>query len=140
MIDPIFMRVWDQLISRPGGPFNFRFVLQPAVAILLAIRDGLKDSREGKPPFLLLFFLDPAQRMRLIKDGWKSFGRLFLVAVALDCIYQSVVLHWIHPLQAIVVAAFLAIIPYVLARGPVNRIASTRKAHHRPLAAKAHRS
>lgn len=140
MIDPFFMRWWDQLISRPAGPFKFRFVLQPAVAILLAVRDGLKDSREGNPPFLLLFCLEPAQRMKLIKDGWKSFGRLFLVAVVLDCIYQSVVLQWIHPLQALVVAVFLAIIPYVLARGPVNRIASIRKAHHRPLAAKAHRS
>jgi len=54
--------------------------------------------------------------------------------VALDCIYQIIILHWIHPLEAIVVAFLLAIIPYLLVRGPVNRIAAFRKAHDRPSA------
>ena len=139
MIDPVFTRVWDQLMSRPAGPLKFRFVLQPAVAIFLAVRCGLKDSREDKPPFFAAFFSEPAQRMQLMHDGWKSIGRLFLLAVALDCIYQIIVLHWIYPFETLVVATVLAIFPYVLVRGPVNRIASSRKTHNRPLAAKAHR-
>jgi len=139
MIDPVFSRVWEQLMSRPAGPLKFRFVLQPAVAIFLAVRNGLKDSREGKPPFFWAFFLEPAQRSELLHDGWKSIGRLFLLALALDCIYQIIVLHWVYPFEALVVAIFLAIIPYVLVRGPVDRIANIRKAHDRPLAVKAHR-
>jgi hypothetical protein len=139
MIDPVFSRVWEQLMSRPAGPLKFRFVLQPAVAIFLAVRNGLKDSREGKPPFFWAFFLEPAQRTELLHDGWKSIGRLFLLALALDCIYQIIVLHWVYPFEALVVAIVLAIIPYVLVRGPVDRIANIRKAHGRPLAVKAHR-
>lgn len=139
MIDPVFTHLWDQLLSRPAGPFKFRFVLQPAVAVFLAVRKGLKDSREDKPPFLSAFFSHPAQRMELMRDGWRSIGRLFVFAVVLDCIYQIVELHWIYPFEALVVATVLAIIPYVLVRGPVRRIASIRKAHDRPLVAKAHR-
>ena len=139
MIDPVFSRVWDQLISRSDGPLKFRFILQPAVAIFLAVRSGLKDSREGKPAFLWTLFSESAQRRELLHDGWKSIGRLFLLALALDCIYQIFVLHWIYPFETLVVATFLAIIPYVLVRGPVNRIADIRKAHDRPLPAKVHR-
>ena len=126
-------------MSRPAGPLKFRFVLQPAMAIFFAVRMGLKDSREDKPPFLSAFFSHPAHRMELMHDCWRSIGRLFLFAVVLDCIYQIVELHWIYPFEALVVATVLAIIPYVLVRGPVNRIASIRKARERPLAAKAHR-
>jgi hypothetical protein len=139
VIEPVFTRVWDQLMSRPAGPLKFRFVLQPAMAIFLAVRCGLKDSREGKPPFLAAFFSEPGQRMQLMHDGWKAIARLFLLAVALDCIYQIVVLHWIYPFETLVVATVLAIFPYVLVRGPVNRIASIRKTHDRTLAAKAPR-
>ena len=32
MIDPVFTRVWDQLMSRPAQPLKFRFVLQPVTS------------------------------------------------------------------------------------------------------------
>ena len=139
MIDPVFTRVWDQLMSRPAGPLKFRFFLQPAMAIFFAVRNGLKDSREGRPPFLSAFLSEPAHRMELAHDGWRSIGKLFLLAAILDCIYQIIVLHWIYPFETLVVATVLAILPYAIVRGPVCRIADLRKAHHRSLAAKAHR-
>jgi hypothetical protein len=139
MIDPVFSRVWDQLMSRPGGPLKFRFVLQPAVAIFLAVRSGMKDSREGKPAFFWAFISEPAQRRDLLHDAWKSMGRLFLLALALDCIYQIIILHWIYPFEALVMATFLAIIPYLLVRGPVNRVLNLRKPPAHSLAAKVHR-
>lgn len=139
MIDPVFTRVWDQLINRHSGPLKFRLFLQPAMAIFFAVRNGLKDSREGKPPFLSAFFSEPSQRMGLVQDGWKSIWKLFVLAGILDCIYQIIVLHWIYPFETLVVATVLAIIPYALVRGPVCRIADIRKEHGRSLAAKAHR-
>lgn len=115
------------VISRTTGPLKFRFLLQPVMSILLAIRSGLKDSREGKPAFLWKFYEDPELRKELITDCWKSVGKIFILAFALDCVYQVIVLRWVHVFDALVVALFLAIIPYVLVRGPVNRIASARK-------------
>ena len=115
------------LISRTAGPLKFRFVLQPLMAIFLAIRDGLKDSREGKSPFFWDFCFNPAVRERLLRDGWKSVGKVFILAFVLDCAYQVIEVRWIYVLDALAVAFFLAIVPYVIMRGPVNRIATDRK-------------
>jgi hypothetical protein len=135
MLGNVFTDLWDGLVSRSTGPLKFRFFLQPGMAIFLAVRCGLRDSREGKPPYFWAIFTDPAQRRELLHDGWKSIGKVFILAVALDCIYQAIELHWIHLFEAILVALLLAIIPYLLVRGPVNRIASFRKTAGRPSAA-----
>jgi hypothetical protein len=41
----------------------------------------------------------------------------------MDLIYQVVVLRRFYPLEALIVAFVLAFLPYILLRGPVNRIA-----------------
>ena len=50
-------------------------------------------------------------------------GKVFLIALALDVIYQVVVLKALFPLETLIVAFFLAIVPYVAIRGLVTRIA-----------------
>ena len=45
--------VFEELTLRVAyGPMQLRFLLQPTMAILLGIRDGRKDAREGLPPFI----------------------------------------------------------------------------------------
>jgi hypothetical protein len=117
-------------ISRTTGPLKFRFLLQPLVSTFLAVRSGLKDSREGKPAFLWEFCADPTMRKELISGCWKSVGKIFILAFVLDCIYQVIVLRWIYVFDALIVAFFLSIIPYIIIRGPVNRIASARERAH----------
>jgi hypothetical protein len=41
----------------------------------------------------------------------------------LDAVYQYIALRWFYPGEAVLVAIILAIIPYLLVRGPVDRIA-----------------
>lgn len=122
------------LIHRTEGPLKFRFILQPTVAILLAIRNGIQDWRAGKPPYFWEVCNDPALRKTLIHDGWKSIGRLFILAFVLDCIYQAIVLHWIYLLDALAISICLAIIPYLLVRGPVVRILRWRSKRNLPQA------
>ena len=44
-------------------------------------------------------------------------------------IYQFIEQRWVYPGEAVLVAIILAIVPYLLIRGPVNRIARrSRKA------------
>jgi hypothetical protein len=45
------------------------------------------------------------------------------MALALDAIYQVIEFKWIYPGQALIVACVLAILPYVIIRGLVTRIA-----------------
>jgi Flp pilus assembly protein TadB len=60
----------------------------------------------------------------MVRDGWKSVGRIFILAILIDLVYQLIVLRWFYPGEALVVAVILAFIPYLLVRGPVNRLAS----------------
>jgi hypothetical protein len=121
----------DNLHDRVSGPMKFRIVLQPIMATLLAIRSGFKDAKSGAHPYFWSLLFTAGRRMEMIKDGWKSVGRLFFLAVALDLIYQIIVQSSIRLRAAIFVAIVLAILPYVLLRGIVTRIA--RRVMTRPL-------
>jgi hypothetical protein len=128
MLEDTLMRLWENLIGRVTGPMKFRFFLQPTMAIFFAVRSGLKDAREGNPPYFWAVFTNPAHRREMLRDGWKSVGKVFVLALVLDVAYQIFFLRWIYPVEALLVALGLAIVPYLLVRGPVNRIATARKA------------
>ena len=40
MLEEIIARGWENLVGRFGGPMSFRFLVQPAVAIIFAARAG----------------------------------------------------------------------------------------------------
>jgi hypothetical protein len=56
-------------------------------------------------------------------DGWHHVGKVFILAMILDVVYQWMVARFVYPGEAIFVAIVLAIIPYLLLRGLVNRLA-----------------
>ena len=93
------------------------------MALFLAVRSGLLDAKARKPAYFWALFTNPVERRSLLKDGWKSVGRLFILAAVLDIVYQWIVERWVYPGEVVMVAIILAIIPYLLVRGPVNRIA-----------------
>ena len=119
----VILRVLLDMIDRVGGPMTFRIVLQPTMAALLALRAGLKDAREGRPPYLWTLLTDSTQRSHLLREGWSAVARVFVLAIVMDTIYQLMVLDWIYPFELLVVAVSLSVMPYLLLRGPVNRIA-----------------
>ena len=126
-MNEIFQRVWDNLIGRTSGPMNFRLIIQPAVATLIAIRAGLNDAREGRPAFFWAALWNRAYRPELLRQGWKDVGKVFILAMVLDSIYQLIVHRGVYVLELLITAAVLAILPYVLVRGPINRIARTKQ-------------
>jgi hypothetical protein len=102
---------------------KFRFILQPAVACFFAIGSGLKDARAGKPPYFWSLLSDPLHRTEMLQDGWKSVGKVFMLAIVLDVIYQLIVLRFVYPGEALAVALLLAILPYLVLRGLTTRLA-----------------
>jgi hypothetical protein len=111
------------------GPLTFRFVLQPLVAAILALRAALRDAREGRPPFLWALLTDRGHRKEHVSRGWTDVGTVFLVAVLVDLVDQRIVGPRIFPMQSLLVATLLALVPYVLLCGPLNRIACWRRRH-----------
>ncbi len=61
-----------------------------------------------------------------MREGWKQIGKVFITAVIVDVIYQVVVERWVYPTEAIMVGAILAVLPYFIFRGLVNRILRRR--------------
>ena len=125
-MEDMLSRFFENLVARVSGPMHFRLVLQPLMAIIFAVRDGRKDAREGRPAFFWAIFTDPGHRREMLRSGWKSVGKVFVIAIILDAVYQYIELKWFYPGEALVVALILAIVPYLLIRGPVNRL-SRRK-------------
>jgi hypothetical protein len=121
-MDDVLTRAWHEILERPKGPLAFRFYLQPLVAVLLAVRDGVRDARAGRPAYLWSVFTDRAHRREALRSGWRGVEKVFIIALALDVVYQLLVLKGLRPLEGLIVAIVLAIIPYALVRGPVSRI------------------
>jgi hypothetical protein len=124
----MFMDDWasrfvSDLIARLSGPMTFRLLLQPMMAALYAIRDGIEDAREDRPAYFWSILTNPDDRSRLLSEGWTSVLRIIILGVLMDAVYQLVVFRSIHPLELVVVVLILAFVPYLLLRGPVNRIA-----------------
>jgi hypothetical protein len=82
----------------------------------------LNDAKAGKPPYFWALITDPGHRTDMVRDGWKSVGKVFVIALVLDVVYQVMVLRFVYPGEAIIVAFVLAIVPYLILRGLVNRL------------------
>jgi hypothetical protein len=127
-VEDLFARVWENLGIRVHGPLTFRLIFQPCMAAFLAVRAGLEDARSGKPAFLWAVASDPSRRGELLRDAWKDIGKVFVLATALDVVFQLIQFRWIYPLETVLVAFLLAVVPYAVIRGPVSRL--MRKKRH----------
>ena len=121
-MEDIIARVVENLSDRVSGPLRFRLLLQPIMASIFAIRSGIADARAGKPPYFWALLWDANHRVDMLKDGWQSVGKVFLLALVLDVVYQLIVLRFVYPGEVIIVAFVLAIAPYLILRGLVTRV------------------
>ena len=118
----LFSTFWTDFLDRFDGPLHFRLFVQPLMAILFAIRDGRRDAREGRGAYIWKLVYKPEHRCDLVLSGVRSISKVFVLAFALDVVYQFVEWHGLKPLQALMTAVVLAVIPYLLLRGPINRL------------------
>ncbi len=116
-------RVAEDLLARPSGPLAIRFVIQPLMAMGLAVRDGLRDARTARSPYLWTILVDPHQRKKRLREGIAATARIAVLALALDAAYQLIELRTFYPGEAVIVMILLAFVPYLLVRGPAARIA-----------------
>ena len=101
---------------------TFRLVLQPLMASIIGFRAGRRDAREGRDPFLTQFIRNPEGRGALMLEAFRDIVKVIIVAIAIDLIYQIIVTRWFYPLEAVMVAIAVAILPYGIVRGLTNRL------------------
>jgi hypothetical protein len=127
----LLSRLSADLIARPAGPLEFRFLVQPLVAAVLAVRDGMFDARTGRSPYFWSLVHDPSRRRERLREGVKATLRVVLLGVAIDALYQLKTHGTVYPGEAIGIALLLGFVPYLLIRGPTDRIARRRPGGHR---------
>ena len=123
---PTFRRIWHDLVARPDAPMRFRFILQPLMAAIVAIRHGRNDARTGRSPYFWTMLRNPRERAQRLTEGLNATARILLLGLVMDAIYQVIVLGQFYPGEAVIVALLFAFIPYVIIRGPAARIARRR--------------
>jgi len=121
------MPAWEKVVARFTGPLHMRLIVQPIAAIILGIRDGLRDARDGEPPYLLSLFSDRTLRREQISSLWASLRLGLVVAMVIDAVVQYLLFRSINVVGAILVGTILMALPYSLARGLANRAATRRR-------------
>jgi hypothetical protein len=116
------LRFWEGTVRElTSGQGQFRLLLLPAVALVLGIRTGIADAREGHLPFGRRLRRGNEPRAQLLKDSVRRALNPLALAFILDVILQRLTLGYVRPLVALVVAAVLVWIPFVVVRGVTNR-------------------
>ena len=129
-LEDLLVRAWHGVVAGTAGPLRFRFVLQPLVATVIALRAGVRDARAGQRPFVSALLTDKGHRREHLSRGWTDIARLFALAMGIDLALQLVVRRGIVPLEAVLVATLLAFVPYLLLCGPMNRLARRHRHIH----------
>jgi hypothetical protein len=117
----VFQRIWHDLIERPSGPMSFRFILQPLMAAIAAILDGLRDARTVRSPFFRAVLFEPQHRTVRLIEAFNAIARIILLGLVMDIIYQIIAFKRFYPAEAVIVALLLAVVPYIVLRGLITR-------------------
>jgi hypothetical protein len=112
----IIERILRDLFERSSGPLSFRFILQPSMATIAAIHDGIKAMRTGHAVYSLTDARNPDKRIVLLRDALNATARIILLGLVMDLIYQLTVFRTFYPVEALIIAVLLAFVPYLLVR------------------------
>ena len=88
-MEDMWIRFLDDMAGRVTGPMKFRLLLQPVMASIFAVVSGLADARTGQPPYFWALLSDPGHRRDMLRDGWKSVGKVFVLALLLGSSSRS---------------------------------------------------
>ena len=116
-------RFWSDIFERAGGVMSFRFFLQPAMALLAALPDGINDAKHGHSAFFWTDRGDPTLRRGRLRQGLISTARVVVLGILMDVIYQLRALDQFYPAEAVMMAILLAVIPYFVFRWIIERVA-----------------
>jgi hypothetical protein len=121
-----FAGFWHDLVERTTSAMKFRLILQPTMAAIVGIRDGVKYASHGRPPYFTVAALRHPHELGRMREGLlvglNATAKILVVGLIMDGIYQAWVVRTFYPFEALVVALLLAFVPYAIIRGLVVRV------------------
>ena len=121
-------RFLDVMAACFHGPGKSRFIPQPIVAMVFGARDGLKDARAGRLPFVWGLMFSRSDRAEMVRSALRSIRDLIAVAILLDVVLQLLIFRMVHPAAALLTGSVLIAFPYSSARALTNGL-TPRPAH-----------
>jgi hypothetical protein len=125
----VHQRFWSNIADRVHGPMTFRFYLQPMMALIAAVPDGIDDARKSRSAPFGDHRGNTETQPGHLREGLIATARIVLLGLSMDVIYQYRVLDYFYPAEAAVMAIMLAVLPYFLFRWIVERAAVWWLAH-----------
>lgn len=126
-------RFWSDIFGRVHGPLTFRFYLQPFMALIAALHDGVRDARGEHNAFFWSALLNPSLKRGRLREGMIATSRIALLGFGMDAIYQMKQFDRFYPVESVLMVLLLAVIPYFVFRWIIEHIAHwrlARKRHH----------
>lgn len=118
---PLIGFMEDLVRDVTSGKGQLRFLIQPALAMVLGARLGIADAREGAPPFLLRLATASHDRVKIMRRSLSDVVIPLCVSIVLDGIIQHYTLGYVRPVTALLVGMLLVWLPYSLSRAIANR-------------------
>lgn len=119
----VHQRFWADIFGRVHGPMTFRFFLQPTMALVAALPDGIGNARRDRSSFVRMNKDDRTLRQGRARQGLVSTARVVLLGISMDIIYQMREYDRFYPAEAAAMALLLALIPYFVFRWLIERMA-----------------
>jgi hypothetical protein len=116
-------RFWNNIFGRVDGPMSLRFLLQPTMALIAALPDGIRDARYGHSAFFWTVWRDPTQHGGRLREGLIAVARIVLIGISIDTVYQLKVFDRFYPVEALTITILLALVPYFVFRWIVELVA-----------------
>jgi hypothetical protein len=112
-----------------GGTFQLRLILQPLAAMILGVRSGIRDAKEGKVPIIHRIVEAKGERGSVLAHAARDAIVPLVVALVLDSVLQHMINGRIRPLAAVIVGGLLVFLPFLIVRATSNQL--WRRRHHR---------
>ncbi len=128
----VWHRQWQDLTGRPADRCRSASSCSPSWRASPRYMTASAMRALAARPFSGPFLRTQRNAQGACKGGLVSTARIILLGLGMDTIYQLKELGRFYPGEAVIIALALAFVPYLLLRGPINRIAShwLREATH----------
>jgi len=105
-----------------GGNFQFRLIIQPTVGALLGLRFGIRDAKQGRPPFFKALAMSRGKRGEMLAEVVHNVLVPLVVAMIIDSVLQHMINGHVRPVAALIIGSLLIFPPFLIVRGLVNRL------------------
>jgi hypothetical protein len=115
-------RFRSDIFARATGPMTFRFYLQPTMALIAAVHDGLRDTRFGHHSFFWTAADDTTKQAGRLREGVRGdrSHRAPRAQHGRDLPDQGA--GSVLPVEALMMAILLAVVPYFIFRWIVEGV------------------